>query len=242
MAGPRENAIKKEATARLIREGRGTAFGEYVKRLLGLEVNADIAWKIALFAYSPLNGDRNELMDLPVFAEIARDWTDGKYLAFGEPPGRFKFPAGLDDVEFVRPSKAVQQAAKHANGAPTRKVRSYADLEALVPPEKTATEEQIMDWAFKMGNRRPEDIDPNSIPCQGATRFLQWVHERYDSFVPKWLERMKKSTGVDELSDDCRTHLERCEMYEAFLQGERETPFPDAATEAAVKAAEEDPT
>lgn len=213
------------AMRRLKNEGRSEAYKEFSQRVLDAKVPKDVAWKVALFAYCPANGGTPELFGDPLFAEIAADWRNGRYEPLGEPPGFWKFPDGMGLPEYEpreNPSASVSLRKS------SRKVLSYADFENLIPAQKTATKREIMQWAFHHAAAELNEMDPESAPCRGCTTVLRLAKEDYRTFVDRWLKDEEKSAGPQELSDDCRSHLERCEMYEAYLRGERESVFPDA--------------
>ncbi len=222
------NNIRTVAMRRLNNEGRAKAFEDFTQRLLDAKVPKDVAWKIAIFPYSPANGGTPEIFGDPLYPEIAADWRNGRYADFGEPPGAWRFPEGMEAIgDNYR--KGVE---------PVKRALTYAELEAMVPHQKKATKREIIQWAFHHSGMALNEIDPEGIPCRGATLMLRLAQEDYRTFADRWLKDEEKSAGPQELSDDCRLHLERHEMYEAYLQGERESVFPEADASAA-EAAEE---
>src|SRR5574343_1428017 len=95
---PSSTAIKTVAMRRLAVEKRGEVFQEFHQRVQTIGVPAESSWKVALFAYSPLDGSPPELLADVEFAEVASDWRSGKYRNLGEPPWPYKFPAGMEEL------------------------------------------------------------------------------------------------------------------------------------------------
>ncbi len=203
------------AMTRLAREGRGEDFEAFRKRFVAVGVKPEHCWKVALFAYAPLNGSALEIVGDPSFEEWAKDWRSGVYKSLGEPPGQYRF--AFPDVEF---DEAATVIADTVNKSEERKSNNYKQLELAVPAHKKATNKEIMEWVFENVRIPVAQIDPASVPCRGATLFLEVAKKDPNRFLDRWFKEQSGKDGREELSDDGREQLTRIEEYEDFLFAE----------------------
>lgn len=178
-----------------------------------------MAWKVALYAYAPINGGPGELIADPDFEEIAAGWQTGKYKI--EAPGFAKFPSGATNFQklAVEPTDDQQQVIEAINNVGKKITDKWRHLASQIPAGRVANELTVMQWAFQNAGIDPDRIDPEGVPSLGSVRYLQWVQNNYDDFIKNnWTKLVPDRKALEyqqQLTDDGRSSFT---MIDEFLE------------------------
>ncbi len=226
---PEKALMKKVTRDRLEAEGRFYGAGGYCSvraQLIHSGIDMKIAWRVALYPFDPLDGTEPELTADPMYAEIAANWKNGKYLRKDGTPIQFsefkKMPCGMTDfsqMEEMEPESAeiVKQIVKEVKRAPlTHKEKWYALEEQVRALGKSCDEATSVRWVvdnYLRAEKDPSSIDPNEVPGMTAITLMYLtcsggIKQLSDLTHSVWVKLMpdKKSIEMGKgFKDDGRT-------------------------------------
>lgn len=222
----RHKNIKTRLNQRLGKEGRFDAYRDLVGALVhsGVDDSGEMAaWKIAAFAFAPVNGQPSEIKADPMYAEIAAGWANGKY---PDPPGFAHFPNGFKNFDKLaeEPSPEFKAVAEKVKKAPAEWNERWKKLANAVEIPNAPLVEEVL-WVVAHRWTDPEDIDTEEAPSKAAVCKLSLAQEssaNFANFLNNFESKLiptKQVADAESRRDDGRP-LSDLEELEALLDME----------------------
>lgn len=169
-------------------------------------VPAGTAWRLAALEMPPLDGSKPEFEPTDEMAEL-----------LAQAGGQVPEPEVKKIVQWKDYTAKVSEAIVEG-------VHSWDNLRNGVDKSRKGSEVDIIQWCFQHAGTPVSDIEPSSVPNQGAVRLLQWMKSspgNYGEFIrniwSKTIPDRKTLEWQSKFTDDGRQQFSLLDELEKSI-------------------------